>query len=318
MKKTPSIPVILGETASGKTSVGIELAKEIGGEIISVDSRKVYRGLKIGTATPDGERQGDAYVVKGVPHYLMGHRPPDHLYTAGDFAREAGDLIEKILRRGRRPILVGGTGFYFKALKEGLPKLPPRDEGLRAELADRLKTEGLTALHEELRSIDPEAAACISARDPQKTLRALEIFQLTGRPFSQWKNSPRQASRFSFAILGLQWPRRILEKRIEERSARMEKNGMIEEAEQVLKAGHSQHCAALSSFGYREAVRVLEGEIPRSEFLPRLIRGTKAYAKRQRTWFRTQTKPLWFECNPAVAAKDIALKMKDFIDKMPS
>jgi tRNA dimethylallyltransferase len=307
------IPVLLGQTASGKTSVGIHLAKLLDGEIISVDSRKVYRGLPIGTATPAGVWKGEAYVVEGVPHYLMGHLSPDQIYTAGDFATDAETLIEKILKRGKRPILVGGTGFYFKALQKGLPKLPPRDEELRQSLQKKGETGGFDALHQELAAVDPVAAKNISVKDRHKIIRALEVRELTGQPFSSWKDVERHPSARKFAVLGLKWPKAVLETRIEQRSKKMWEEGMIQEAARVLSAGHAKTCAALASFGYREAVQVLEKEIPESEFLPRLIKGTKAYAKRQQTWFRTQIAPAWFDVNDSSSKEEIALKMRDFI-----
>lgn len=314
---TPPIPVILGQTASGKTSVGIALAKLFDGEIISVDSRKVYRGLPIGTATPNGVWKGEAYIVEDVPHYLMGHLAPDQPYTAGDFAIDAETLIEKILARGKRPILVGGTGFYFKALQQGLPKLPPRDEALRDALQKKGDMIGFETLHRELSEVDPLAAKNISVNDRHKIIRALEVRELTGQPFSSWKNSGRQPSMHKFIVLGLKWPKDELESRIERRSKKMAEDGMIAEAARVLEAGYSKICPALASFGYREAVQVLEKEIPESEFLPRLIKGTKAYAKRQQTWFRTQIKPAWFEVNASSRKEEIALRMKDFIQHAP-
>jgi tRNA dimethylallyltransferase len=314
MRKTASIPVILGPTASGKTSIGIELAKLIGGEIISVDSRKVYKGLTIGTATPAGEWKNKTLVVQGIPHHLIGYLAPDQAYTAGDFFLDAEKLLEDIVARNRRPLLVGGTGFYFKALEQGLPVLPKRDETIRVELEKKILERGVPALHAELALKDASAANAISPHDKHKVIRALEIIHLTGQPFSSWKEKPRRRSTHQFVVMGLSWPKAELDKRIESRSKTMEKRGMIEETEAVLKQGYSHDCPALASFGYREAVQVLEGKLPRKEFLPRLIHGTKSYAKRQRTWFRTQTHPLWFDCDSSSQIEEISLKMKAFLD----
>ncbi|MCB4757417.1 MAG: tRNA (adenosine(37)-N6)-dimethylallyltransferase MiaA [Elusimicrobia bacterium] len=312
-----SIPAILGQTATGKTSVGLELAKILNGEVVSVDSRKVYKGLRIGTATPSGTWDKGAYRVEGVAHHLMDFLSPDTFYTAGDFARDAEQRIGDILHRGKIPILVGGTGFYFKALQSGLPKLPKRNDDIRAQLDHRLNQEGSASLHDELKRIDPASASAISSQDKHKLIRALEVCYLTGQPFSKGKEKPRQSSRFQYTVLGLHMNQELVEKRIEIRSREMERQGMIEEAERVLKEGYSKFCPALSSFGYRDAVEVLEGKIHRSEFLPRLIQGTKAYAKRQRTWFRTQVKPLWFKTDEKTDSREIALKMKAFLDNPP-
>jgi tRNA dimethylallyltransferase len=183
------IPVILGETASGKTSFGIQLAKDVDGEVISVDSRKVYKGLPIGTATPTGTWHNGTFLVEGVAHHLIGHLDPDQVYTAGDFAKDAHQRIDDIRARKKIPILVGGTGFYFKALAEGLPELPPRNDAFREKLARQAETQGIEPLYERLKEIDPAAAAAITHRDKHKIMRALEIFELTGQPFSLWKTS---------------------------------------------------------------------------------------------------------------------------------
>lgn len=310
--KMSSIPVILGATATGKTDAGIELSKLIDGEIISIDSRKVYQGLPVGTATPDGTWSNGVLMVENVPHHLISCFPPDQSFTAGDFAQQAETLIEKIFQKGKIPVLVGGTGFYFKALQMGLPDLPPRSPEMRDELMGEIEKDGPEALHRKLSAVDPAAAAAISNQDKHKIVRALEVFQITGQPFSGWINTGRQPSKHKFVVMGLHMDKNAIDKRIEIRSKRMLDEGMIEETETVLKKGFSKDCPALASFGYREAVQVIEGSLPKAEFLPRLIKGTKAYAKRQRTWFRTQTKPVWIDCDATTPPQEIALKMKAF------
>jgi len=313
-----SIPVILGQTASGKTSVGIDLAKILDGEIISIDSRKVYEGLPIGTATPNGTREGSRYVVDGVTHHLMSFLPPDQPYNAGDFAADAERLIQEIRARGKTPILVGGTGFYFKALEQGLPPLPKADLPFRKNLENQMKKEGVTPLQQELASVDPEAARVITEKDRHKIIRALEVFHSTGIPFSQWKHQKKRVSQNRYNVMGLQFAKDLLEKRIEERSQYMFESGMIEETATVLKKGFSPDCHALASFGYREAVAVIQGKMPRRDFLARLIKGTKAYAKRQQTWFRTQGRPAWFPCDSTSKSAEIALRMKAFCYTRPT
>lgn len=304
------IPVILGPTASGKTSIGIELAKLIGGEIISIDSRKVYKGIPVGTATPEGQWDNNAYWVEGVAHHLMDFLALDQVYTAGDFARDAAHLIEQILYRNRVPILVGGTGFYFKALSQGLPALPSSDASFRQQLEQRIVNEGIDALYCELKRIDPMSSERITSKDRHKIIRALEIFHLTRTPMSEFKNQKKPLSDHQFLAMGLELRKDLLDKRIEQRSVEMERSGMIEETQAALQAGYAPTCAALNSFGYREATQVVLGQLPQKEFLPLLIKGTKSYAKRQRTWFRTQTKPIWFSCDELSQSRDIALKMK--------
>jgi len=311
--KTP-IPVILGTTATGKTSVGIELAKHIKGEIISVDSRKVYQGLPIGTATPQGTWQENTYIVKGIPHHLMGHLLPDQPYTAGDFAKDAERLMDDILTRGKIPILVGGTGFYFKSLAHGLPPLPPPDPAFRAQCEKLIAANGLASLYQKLSEIDPIAAKQISSEDRHKIIRALEIFHRTQQPFSAWKDHNRKKSKHDFIVMGLDIDREISDTRIETRSQAMLANGMIEETQGVLSKGFSKTCPALVSFGFKEAVQVIEKTLTRDQFLEKLIKGTKAYANRQRTWFRTQIVPHWFKLEKNLDNANLSLKMKDFLN----
>ncbi len=310
-----NIPVLFGQTASGKTSIGIELARLLDGEIISVDSRKVYEGLPVGTATPAGVRSGDQFVVEGVAHHLMAFLKPDQPYNAGDFAADANRLIDEILERGKTPILVGGTGFYFKALQQGLPPLPKADAAIRKKFENEITANGVHALYAKLVQIDPTAAAAITSHDQHKIIRALEVLELTGRRFSDWKNVSREKPRHSFVVMGLDWNKERLEMRIRERSAGMLKDGMIEETAEVLRQGFSPHCPALESFGYREAVQVVQGTLNRDQFLTALIKGTLAYAKRQRTWFRTQIKPAWFACEEGgkvLTKQELAMRMKAF------
>jgi len=305
-----NIPVILGQTASGKTSVGNALAQQINGEIISIDSRKVYRDLPIGTATPTGTWKEGAYIVNNIPHYLMAHLSPDQYTTAGDFAKDAELLIQKILDKGKTPLLVGGTGFYFKALEHGLPKLPPRNPEIRRKLEEELAEIGGTAMHRQLTAIDPKTASTIAKNDRQKVVRALEVFRISGIPVSRYPPSPKKKSKFNYLVMGLRYPAELIERRIEVRSQNMVDKGMIEETETLLKQGVSKNCPALVSFGFKEAVQVIEKKLPRADFLSFLIKGTKAYAKRQRTWFRTQVQPTWFDCDDHTDANKISSEMK--------
>jgi tRNA dimethylallyltransferase len=308
----PIVPVVLGPTASGKTSVGIELAKLMDGEIISVDSRKVYKGIPIGTATPAGKWKDNAYWVDGIAHHLMDFLALDRPYTAGDFVRDATMRLQQIVKRGRTPILVGGTGFYFKALSQGLPALPAANLEFRHSIEQRMSVEGVAALHTELARIDPPCAARITKLDRHKIIRALEIFHLTGIPMSSFEKQKQPLVSYRFITMGLDIAKDKLERRIEKRSAEMEKEGMLDETETALKAGYAPDCAALNSFGYREATQVALGQLPRDQFLPLLIKGTKAYAKRQRTWFRTQTQPSWFRYDEKSLPSEIAVIMKSF------
>ena len=308
----PLVPVILGPTASGKTSIGIELAKLVNGEVVSIDSRKVYKGIPVGTATPPGKWRDGAYWVTDVAHHLMDFLPLDTPYTAGDFVRDAERCLRDIVSRGKTPVMVGGTGFYFKALANGLPALPAADLPFRKALEARIEDEGIAPIYDELTRIDPKSAERITSKDRHKIIRALEVFHLTQTPMSEFESQRKPLSDFQFAVMGLEVAKDRLDQRIEQRSAEMVKQGMLEETAAALRAGYAPTCPALTSFGYKEATQVALGTLKKSDFLPLLIKGTKAYAKRQRTWFRTQTKPIWFSCEELSTSAEIALKMKAF------
>lgn len=249
--------VIVGPTASGKSELAARLARELGGEVISADSRQVYRGLDAGTAKP------------GSPCHLIDVADPTEAFDAGRWLA----LVRPLLRRIRLPIVAGGTGLYIKALLEGLSELPRRDEAVRARLTGDL--------HARLREVDPAAAAKIPPGNRQRLVRALEVYELTGKPISQhWGR--RSGGVPARLVARLDWPPEVLRRRIAERAERMWP-GMIEEA-----ARFEGTEPGLESLGYREAWLVSRGRLPRAEGLARLIAATNAYAKRQRTWFRTQ------------------------------
>ena len=294
----------MGPTASGKTELGLRWAKEQDGEIISVDSRQVYRFLRIGTAKPEGQWHGKNYRVRGIPYHLIDLWDPADPFTAADFVRLATKKIHQIRKRGKIPMLVGGTGLYFKALLEGLAPLPPRDESLRTQWRALADEKGRPYLHAQLAKVDPQAAHQIPANNIQRVLRALEVHHLTGKPISEWHkehqaklnppNPPLQkGGAGGFEIIGLDVPREELHKRIDKRCTAMLKNGMIEETEQLIKEGYDLDCPALTGLGYPRVIAYLEGRLSREQLLEKLIRDTRHYAKRQMTWFRHQMKVTW-------------------------
>ena len=288
----------MGPTASGKTELGLRLAKERGGEIISVDSRQVYRFLSVGTAKPLGLWKENVYQVRGIPYHLIDIWGPAQAFTAADFIRLASIEIHHIQQRRKLPILVGGTGLYFKALFEGLAPLPPRDESLRTQLRALAKEKGRPYLHAQLAKVDPEAATRIPVNNIQRVLRALEVHQLTGKSISIW-HAEHQANRQKSSpfgeidIIGISIPRETLHQRIEERCRHMVKHGLIEETENLLKKEYALDCPALTGLGYPRVMAYLEGILSRDQLLEQLIRDTRQYAKRQMTWFRNQMKVTW-------------------------
>lgn len=279
---------IVGPTAGGKTDFALEYASRHPAEVISVDSRQVYRDLSVGTAAPRETR--------GVPHHLIGFLDPRESYSAAAFAMDARALIADIRRRGKEPVLAGGTGFYFRALTEGLAPLPPADPDVRAELKRRAEARGRAALHQELGRVDPEAAARIPANNIQRLIRALEVYRLTGKPLSQWHREhqiSQNEPRLRVHAIGLDPGRDELARRISTRCAWMLENGMIEETEAALAAGVPTQAPGLSGVGYPRVIAHIRGELSRAETLRLMIQDTRQYAKRQRTWFRHQMEVEW-------------------------
>jgi tRNA dimethylallyltransferase len=265
------------------------LAEELGGEIINADALQVYRGLDIGTAKPGVEERAR------IPHHLIDILEPHERYSAGDFARWAHEAIAEIRGRGRRPIVVGGSGLYLRALFEGISPIPPGDPEVRQALRDRLEAEGLPALAAELRSVDPETAARIGPGDAQRILRALEVAIVCGEPLSVYiSRQPFGSQRIAATRVGLTLPRGILYDQIAERVVRMVEKGWVEEVAGLLSGGLSADLPAFQAIGYRQLVQYLEGTWSLDRAKAETIRATRRFAKRQETWFRKETDITWF------------------------
>lgn len=277
----PRVVALVGPTAGGKTALALELAPRLGAEIVSVDSRQVYRHLDIGTAKPDRAARA------AVPHHLLDVAQPDERFDAARFAELGRRAVDDVLGRGRRVLLCGGSGLYLRALTEGLCPAPPADPALRAEIAAALAAGGRDALRTELAAHDPRAAARIAPRDDVRLSRALEVLRLTGRPLSAWQEEHAFADRpYEVLLLVLSPPVAELERRIARRCEEMWEQGLVEETEGVLARGFSPELPPLQAIGYREAIRFLRGELSRPQAIDDMRRATRQYAKRQRTWFR--------------------------------
>jgi tRNA dimethylallyltransferase len=291
---------ILGPTASGKTTVALELAKVYPIEIVSVDSAQVYRGMDVGTAKPDAESRAR------VAHHLIDIIDPTEAYSAGRFRDDALRLIAEIHSRGRVPVLAGGTMLYFRALTQGLAELPSAQPALRAALERRAAKEGWPALHAELAKVDPPTAARLEPTDAQRIQRALEIHRVTGRPMSALlKDTAIPALAFTALRIALEpSDRAALHRRIEERFRAMLAAGLMEEVE-ALRARHALHgeLPAMRSVGYRQAWDVLEGRSEAAALEARGIAATRQLAKRQLTWLRAMDDVERFDClRPDLAA----------------
>ncbi|MBB6366189.1 tRNA dimethylallyltransferase [Xanthomonas sacchari] len=295
--RRPRAIALMGPTASGKTAAAIALAERYGGEIVSVDSALVYRGLDIGAAKPDAAERAR------VPHHLLDLRDPWQPYSAAEFAADARAALEAIVARGRLPILAGGTGLYFQALLEGLAPMPAADPQLRAALAARAQAEGWAALHAELQRVDPLAAQRIRPGDAQRIQRALEVHRLSGRPISAWQADPGPP-RLPLRVLKLVLApaeRAVLHGRIEARFDAMLEQGFLEEVRALRALPGMQAVAqplalpAVRAVGYRQAWEYLDGVGDAADFRARAIAATRQLAKRQFTWLRGEQDARWFD-----------------------
>jgi tRNA dimethylallyltransferase len=290
---TPELPpliVICGPTAAGKTALALTLAEHYPVEVVSADSRQLYRLMDIGTAKPSAAEQA------AVPHHLLDVAWPDEPFDAARFARLASTAITEIYARGRVPLLVGGTGLYIRALTEGLADIPPADLQLRTELQTEGERGGAAALYRRLVTVDPTAAATLHPNDLVRIVRALEVFTLTGQPISSWQRDHGfRTSRYRLLKLGLNLERTALYARIDQRASAMFASGLLEETRTLLAYGYSAQLKSLQTIGYREAVRLLNGACSLSEALIDLQQATRRYAKRQLTWFRADPQMIWVD-----------------------
>lgn len=277
--------VIAGPTGSGKSHLALALAERFHGEIVNFDSLQIYRGLSIGTAKPSPAERAR------VPHHLLDFLDPAAVFNAGAFAKRAQPILNDIAARGRLPILAGGTGFYLKALLEGLNEGPSRDDGLRARLLARKGD-----LHRMLRRLDPTTAARIHPNDRNKTLRALEICLLARQPASRLFQTERQPlPGFRVLKLGLLPPRAVLHARIAARTRAMFAGGLLDEVRALLAQGVSRSAKAFESIGYKECLRHLDAELTLQQAEDLTNIATRQYAKRQITWFRREADIHWLE-----------------------
>lgn len=288
----------MGPTASGKTAFALEVADRLGGEIVSVDSALVYRGLDIGAAKPDASERAR------VPHHLLDVRDPWQPFSAAEFAADARVAIDGIVARGRVPILAGGTGLYFRALLRGLASMPEADPALRAAIVRDAGTRGWQALHDELSRVDPAAALRIHAADAQRIQRALEVFRLSGRPISAWQGEAEARSRLPLRVLKLVLApaeRAVLHARIERRFDAMLDAGFLDEVRRLrAMPALARHASpldlpAIRAVGYRQAWEHLAGATSEAAFRDRAIFATRQLAKRQLTWLRGEADARWFD-----------------------
>ncbi|MCK5913964.1 MAG: tRNA (adenosine(37)-N6)-dimethylallyltransferase MiaA [Desulfuromusa sp.] len=284
-----AVLVICGPTGSGKTSLALSLVKNSPLEIISADSRQVYRRMDIGTAKATLQEQSIA------PHYMIDLIDPDHEFSVADFVDQARPLIQDISARGKIPCIVGGTGLYIRALLGGLAQLPSSDPELRKQLHQREHTEGPGQLFKELQQIDPEAAAEIHPHNIVRIVRALEVCALSGRKISELKAEHRFAEQpYRVLMMAPEFPRDVLYSRINLRVEEMIAKGLVDEVKELV-ASYSIDLKALETLGYREVVSYLKDEITAEQMVDDIKKYTRQYAKRQLTWFRKDEDIIWVD-----------------------
>ncbi len=278
---------IVGSTASGKTAVSVELAKKIGGEIVSADSRLIYRDFDIGTAKPTAEERC------GIPHYMIDIIPPERLYSAGDYKKDASEAVEKIISKGRIPIVVGGTGFYVRSLLGGLD-IPdvPADENFRAEMDKFVEDYGRQALYDKLAAIDKTTADKLHYNDNVRVTRALEIFHATGKTMSEISSMSKPPYEVFYAGLNAR-DRAYLYDRANRRVDKMIESGLVDEVHRLVQK-YGRTLPILKTLGYKEICEYFDGKISLEEAVGLIKKHTRNYAKRQLTWFRANPEIHWY------------------------
>ena len=286
----PKVLVIGGPTASGKKRISLKLADRFNGEIVSADSRKIYRYLDIGTAKPSEEDR------KVIPHHLIDIVDPDEPFSAGDWTACASKAVNDIHARGKLPILSGGTGFYLKAFMEGLSEGISSDPYIREQLERELDASGGAAMHRKLGEIDPVRAAELHENDTVRILRALEIWQVTGKTFTEMRNFPKiTGGEYGYFYLGVTRNRTELYRTIDIRAEKMMSAGLLNEIKSVLGRGYTRDLTSLDTVGYKEWFSYLDGERSYESCFELMKRNTRRYAKRQLTWFRAQPGIRWID-----------------------
>ena len=286
----PTVYVIGGPTASGKSKLAVELAKKINGEIISADSMQIYKDMNIGTAKITNQE------MQGIKHYLIDFISPEQRYSVSSFKKDAEDAIEKILSNGKTPIIVGGTGLYIDSLIYGIEFQDEKiDTKYREKLNKIAEIEGLEKLYKKAQKIDSEAMAKISANDRKRIKRVLEIYHKTGKTKTeQEKESRKNEVKYNYKVFAITIPREKLYERINKRVDQMLEQGLIEEVKKILEK-YSYFPTAMQGLGYKEVIEYLENKITKEEMIEKIKKETRHYAKRQITWFKKNKETIWLD-----------------------
>lgn len=302
--------VIVGPTCSGKTKLSLILAEKLKSEIISADSRQVYKYLTIGTAKPNSDE------LKRVKHHFIDELEPDEEFNADIFSKRAREIISQLIEKKLIPIVVGGSGLYIKALVDGITQTIVSDKSLRYELLELRKIYGNDYLYNELKKIDPISAEKMLPQNWKRVIRAIEVFRLTGKPIWQHHIENPVQQEFEFIQYGLKWERKKLYQNIECRVDEMIRNGFVEEVKLILDKGYHKEINSLNTIGYKEIIDLLDNKITFDEMLNRIKINTRRFAKRQLTWFNADKRIKWFELESYEELNIIAENiLRDFYER---
>lgn len=308
---TPQVIAVVGPTASGKTGLAIALAEALETEIISADSMQIYRGMAIGTDAPTPAQ------LARVRHHFVGFLDPSEAMSAGRFEELARPVVDRLNAEGKVAVVVGGSGLYIRALIDGLFRGPSASEEVRGRLAQRAETEGIDALYRELSTVDTAYAETIGQQDLRRIVRALEVYELTGKPFSELHaDQPRESGGLVAQQVAIDWPRETLYQRIDARVEAMMEAGFVEEVKHLLEQGHEAELERLRTIGYREIAAYLKGEHELEHAVEQMKQQTRRYAKRQLTWFRADDRIEWItpdECKSFV----FRMKQRFVMNRVP-
>jgi len=301
--------VIVGPTCSGKTKLSIKLAELLKTEIISADSRQIYKQINIGTAKPSNIE------LKKIKHYLVNELNLDEDFNASKFAEQAKTIIDDIHSRNKIPIVAGGSGLYIKALIDGISDSAATNDDLRAKYLDLRRNFGNDYLYKELKKVDPDSASKMLPQNWKRVMRALEVFELTGKPIWYHHLKQERINNFDFKQYGLLWDREQLYKNIELRVDEMIEHGLVNELKNILSSGYSKFLNALNTVGYKEIIQYLDNEISLDHAIELIKRNTRRYAKRQMTWFNSDKRIQWKKINNQQDLEYLANQIKKELDE---
>ena len=291
---------LVGPTGIGKTAVALAIAKKIAVEIISADSRQIYKYLDIGTAKPSRQQ------LQSVTHHFIDILEPQQPYNAGEFGREARKTAEQIIKKKKVPLIAGGAGFYIQAFVDGLSEIDIATESAREQLRERWEAGESAAIYEELRTVDPQMAARLKKNDKQRIIRAMEVFLAAKRRLSDLQKSEPQPAGFAILMVGLRAEREILYHRINARVDEMLTKGLVSEVEGLARMGYDRELNALNSVGYKEVFDFLENKLSYDEMVREIKKNSRRYAKRQLTWFRRDSRIHWLDICRYASAEEAA------------